>query len=226
MASYHRVLRVFDRSIQDKSLECNYDIHPWEILINGERWEGKIRLIGFVDVFFLMCYSAEARFEKGIIVYKNDDAIRDTLQRAKVHPENIGLKVLNENERESNPNVPERYFNFASDTINYTIESLGHEVGLGSKYPKSSLISYKITMLKSKNPAMKKRIRRGITQHSLLDLIYDAIRLGIVSHAEMTAQLLATLYTGNTMDDTMRKYVDLLAASSQPGGVALSSEGA
>lgn len=45
------------------------DIHPWEILINGERWAGKIRLIGFVDVFFLICYSADARFEKGIIVY-------------------------------------------------------------------------------------------------------------------------------------------------------------
>ncbi|KAH8165704.1 hypothetical protein CIB48_g2531 [Xylaria polymorpha] len=191
MASYHRVLRVFDRSVQDKSLECDYDIHPWEILINGERWEGKIRLIGFVDVFFLLCYSAEARFEKGIIVY-----------------------------------MPERYFKFTSDTINYTIESLGHKVGLGAKYPKSSLINYKITMLKSKNPAMKKRIRRGITQHSLLDLIYDAIRLGIVSHGEMVAQLLATLYTGNTMDDTMRKYVDLLASSSQPGGVALSNEGA
>ncbi|RWA12252.1 hypothetical protein EKO27_g2849 [Xylaria grammica] len=226
MASYHRVLRVFDRSVQDKSLECDYDVHPWEILINGERWEGKIRLIGFVDVFFLICYSAEARFEKGIIVYKNDDAIRDTLHRAKVDPNGIGLKVVNENERESDPNVPKRYFNFASDMINYTIESLGHKVGLGSKYPKSSVIRYKITMLKSKNPAMKKRIRRGITQHSLLDLMYDAFRLGVVSHAEMMAQLLGTLYTGNTMDDTMRKYVELLATSSQPGGVALSNEGA
>ncbi|KAI0408596.1 hypothetical protein F4802DRAFT_355990 [Xylaria palmicola] len=226
MASYHRVLKVFDRSVQDKSLECDYDIHPWEILINGERWEGKIRLIGFVDVFFLMCYSAEARFEKGIILYKNDDAIRDTLQRAKVNPNNVGLKVVNEKEREANPNVPERYFNFVSDTINYTIESLGHKVGMGTKYPKSSLINYKITMLKSKNPAMKKRIRRGITQHSLLDLMYDAIRLGIVSHAEMTAQLLGTLYTGNTMDDAIRKYVDLLATSNQTGGVALSNEAA
>lgn len=223
MASYHRVLKVFDRSVQDKSLECDYDIHPWEILINGERWEGKVRLIGFVDVFFLMCYSAESRFERGIIVYKNDDAIRDILETAKVDPKRIGLEVLNEKERATDPELPERYFKFTSDVINYTIESLGHKVGLGPKYPKSSLIRYKITILKSKNPAMKKRIRRGITQHSLLDLMYDAIRLGIVTHAEMTAHLLGTLYCGNTMDDAIRKYVDLLGTANQPG-IALSNE--
>lgn len=45
------------------------DVHPWEIKINGEQWPGKIRLIGFVDVFFLFSYSANARFEKGIIFY-------------------------------------------------------------------------------------------------------------------------------------------------------------
>lgn len=37
--------------------------------INGEQWAGKIRLAGFVDVFFLIAYSANARFEHGIIVY-------------------------------------------------------------------------------------------------------------------------------------------------------------
>ncbi|KAI1180281.1 hypothetical protein F4777DRAFT_574041 [Nemania sp. FL0916] len=225
MASYHRILKVFDRSIHDKSLECDYDIHPWEILINGERWEGKVRLIGFVDVFFLMCYSADARFERGIIVYKNDDAIQDTLTRAKVDPQKIGLKLVNEKERESNQTLPKRYFQFSSDTINYTIESLGHKIGLGSKYPRSSLIPYKISIFKSRNPVMKKRIRRGITQHSLSDLMYDAIRLGIVSHAEMVAQVIGTVYTGNTMDDAISKYVEVLGTSKQ-GGVALSNEGA
>ncbi|KAJ5746233.1 hypothetical protein N7520_011415 [Penicillium odoratum] len=67
MASYHRVLETFGRSIQDNSLECDCDIHPWEISINGSQWAGKIRLIGFIDVFFLISYSANARFEHGII---------------------------------------------------------------------------------------------------------------------------------------------------------------
>jgi hypothetical protein len=45
------------------------DIHPWDILINGERWAGKVRLVGFVDSFFLICYSGSSRFEHGIVVY-------------------------------------------------------------------------------------------------------------------------------------------------------------
>ena len=45
------------------------DIHPWDILINGERWAGKVRLVGFVDSFYLICYSGQTRFEHGIVVY-------------------------------------------------------------------------------------------------------------------------------------------------------------
>ncbi|KAL4896903.1 hypothetical protein BDV59DRAFT_198357 [Aspergillus ambiguus] len=75
MFSYHRVLKIFGRSVTDKTLECDWlteysDIHPWEIEINGEQWPGKIRLIGFVDVFFVISYSANARFEKGVIIYR------------------------------------------------------------------------------------------------------------------------------------------------------------
>ncbi|KAJ5527073.1 hypothetical protein N7513_011232 [Penicillium frequentans] len=77
MASYHRVLETFGRSVQDITLECDCDIHPWEISINGERWAGKIRLIGFVDVFFVISYSANARFEHGIIVYKDKLAVEE-----------------------------------------------------------------------------------------------------------------------------------------------------
>ncbi|KAJ5654188.1 hypothetical protein N7490_001191 [Penicillium lividum] len=77
MASYHRVLETFGRSIQDNTLECDCDIHPWEISINGSQWAGKIRLIGFIDVFFLISYSANARFEHGIIVYKDKLAVEE-----------------------------------------------------------------------------------------------------------------------------------------------------
>ncbi|EMR61371.1 hypothetical protein UCREL1_11704 [Eutypa lata UCREL1] len=225
MASYHRVLDVFDRSVNDKSLECDYDIHPWEILINGERWAGKIRLIGFVDVFFLICYSANARFEKGIIMYKNDDAIRGILESANVDASKVGLKVVNSGEMKNDPSIRERYFSFISQPINYVITSLGHEVGLKTEYPKSSLVKYEIKMLKSKNKVMKKRIRRGVAQHSLMDLMHDAIRLGIITHAEMTSQLLANFFVGSATDDAMRKYLDTLGTASQPSGVALSNEG-
>ncbi|EOD47289.1 uncharacterized protein LTHEOB_2752 [Neofusicoccum parvum] len=75
MASYHRILQVFDRSVEGKNVECNCDIHPWEILINEERWSGKIRLIGFVDVFFLISYATNDRFEHGIIIYSKPYAV-------------------------------------------------------------------------------------------------------------------------------------------------------
>ncbi|KAF7176476.1 hypothetical protein CNMCM7691_002794 [Aspergillus felis] len=77
MASYHRVLETFGRSIHDSTLECDCDVHPWELSINGEQWAGKIRLIGFVDVFFVISYSANARFEHGIIIYKDKLALEE-----------------------------------------------------------------------------------------------------------------------------------------------------
>jgi len=50
-------------------LTSTSDIHPWDILINGQRWSGKVRLVGFVDSFFLICYSGTSRFEHGIVLY-------------------------------------------------------------------------------------------------------------------------------------------------------------
>jgi hypothetical protein len=94
MASYHRILRVFGRSIEDNSMQCDCDIHPWEILINGRRWAGKIRLIGFVDVFFLISYSSTSRFENGIIIYKDEESICKILQAAGKEPRDIGLEPI------------------------------------------------------------------------------------------------------------------------------------
>ncbi|KAI1388955.1 uncharacterized protein F4822DRAFT_429571 [Hypoxylon trugodes] len=224
MASYHRVLKVFDRTIRDKSLECDCDIHPWEVLINGERWAGKVRLIGFVDVFFLMCYSADARFEKGIIIYKDDEVIRDTLKSANVDASQIKLDVVNAKEMKDDSNLLPKYFGFTSQPLDYLIIGLGHEVGLNTEYPSSSLIKYEIKILKSKNKVMKKRVRRAVTQHSLMDLMHDAIRLGVITHAEMTAQLLGNFYVGSATDDAIRKYMDTLGSASRPNSIALSNE--
>ncbi|RAH59534.1 hypothetical protein BO85DRAFT_416743 [Aspergillus piperis CBS 112811] len=94
MASYHRVLGVFGKSVKDKTLECDCDIHPWEIKINGEQWPGKIRLIGFVDVFFLFSYSANARFEKGVIVYKERYDLEKLLQQRDEARAEAGEKIV------------------------------------------------------------------------------------------------------------------------------------
>ncbi|KUJ18504.1 uncharacterized protein LY89DRAFT_732063 [Mollisia scopiformis] len=224
MSSYHRILAVFDRSVQAKSLECDYDIHPWEILINEERWPGKIRLVGFVDVFFLICYSSDARFEQGIIIYKDDEAIRSTLHNAGVDSKDINLDIVNKVERQKDNKILERYFEFKSGTIDYTITSLGHDIGLKAEYPKSSLKKYVIKLRKSSNTMMKKRIRRGVNQHSLLDLMQDSIRLGVVTHAEMTAKLMSEFFVGTATDDAMKKYLETFASMNRPDTVALSND--
>lgn len=68
------------------------------------------------------------------------------------------------------------------------------------------------------------RIRRGITQHTVTDLMQDAIRMGLVTHAELTAQLMGHFVVGGAADDAMRKYLDTLASVNRGDTVSLSNE--
>ncbi len=61
------------------------------------------------------------------------------------------------NEHPPNNQVPERYFGFDSGPIDYTITSLGHEIGMKTEYPRSSLQKYVIKLRKSKNKVMKSK---------------------------------------------------------------------
>ena len=79
--------RLVVNSCWVEQLTVGSDIHPWDILINGERWAGKVRLVGFVDSFFLICYSGESRFEHGIVVYSqsSDSVLRLPLCKLMPH---------------------------------------------------------------------------------------------------------------------------------------------
>ncbi|KAL2138873.1 hypothetical protein VTI28DRAFT_6093 [Corynascus sepedonium] len=191
MASYHRVLQVHGRSVKQKSVECDYDIHPWDILINGERWAGKVRLVGFVDAFYLICYSGQSRFEHGIVVYK-----------------------------------PPKYFLFESEKggLDYRITSLGHPIDLRTEYPKSSLGKYEIKLRKGRDRVMKKRIKRGVSQHDLFDLVHDAVRLGIITHAELIGLIIGKTYGGTALEDVTSKYLDGLAGGRGSNNLSLSGE--
>jgi hypothetical protein len=227
MASYHRVLGVHGRSVNQKSIECDYDIHPWDILINGERWAGKVRLVGFVDSFYLICYSGQARFEHGIVVYKDDDAIRGTLQKAAVDAASIGLSVVNQTKVEAEGSTePPKYFQFESQKggLDYQITSLGHSIGLKTEYPKSALRKYEIKLRKGRDSVMKKRIKRGVSQHDLFDLMHDAVRLGIITHAELIGVIIGKTYGGTALDDVTSKYFDGLAGGKGSNSLSLSGE--
>ncbi|CEF85832.1 unnamed protein product [Fusarium graminearum] len=231
MASYHRVLDTFERSVNLKTLECDYDIHPWDILVDGARWDGKIRLIGFVDVFFLICYSGESRFEKGIIVYKDDVFIREILRQTNVTATELGLEVTNNDEivaarEKGREPILERYFKFQSirGGLDYTIASLGHEIGVKTRYSKTELKKYDIKIRKGRDFAMKKRIRRGVSQHNLFDLMHDAIRLGIVTHAELVGHIVGKAIGGTTVEDMGSKYFEAITGARSSQNVALAGD--
>ncbi|RYP39498.1 hypothetical protein DL768_010705 [Monosporascus sp. mg162] len=221
MASYHRVLDVFDRSVGARSLECNCDIDPWDILIDEERWTGKIRLIGFVDVFFLICYSGKERFEKGIIIYKDNDSVRSTLERA---GKNTAEYVVNQEALE-NENIQKSYYSFEDDKggLSYQILGLGHPVGLNTNYDPGSLKQYKIKIRRSTNLVSRKPIERGLKQHSLGDLMIDVVRLGFLTQAELISKVVTMAVAGTATDDLARKYLQVLSGG-QPGTPGLSRD--
>jgi hypothetical protein len=231
MASYHRVLSTFDRSVNLKSVECDYDVHPWDILINGSRWDGKIRLVGFVDVFFLICYSGESRFENGIIVYKDDVFIHNILRDANVAAADLGLETVNESEIKTAHDkgrepVLERHFKFESirGGLDYTVTSLGHEIGVKTRYSKTELRKYEIKIRKGRDFTMKKRIRRGVTQHDLFDLMHDAIRLGIITHAELIGHIVGKTIGGTTVEDMGSKYFEAITGAKSSQNLALAAD--
>ncbi|KAK4102422.1 hypothetical protein N658DRAFT_566013 [Parathielavia hyrcaniae] len=194
MASYHRILLAHGRSVKHKTVECDYDIHPWDILVNGERWAGKVRLVGFVDAFYLICYSGQSRFEHGIVVYKAE--------------------------------LP-RYFGFDSTEtggLDYKITSLGHPISLKTKYPQSSLRKYDIKLRKGRDTVMKKRVKRGVSQHDLFDLLHDALRLSIITHAELLGLIIGKTIGGSTLEDVASKYFEGLAGGRGSRNLLLSGE--
>ncbi|KAK7708740.1 hypothetical protein SLS57_008958 [Botryosphaeria dothidea] len=222
MGSYHRVLSIFDRPVHDKNKECECDIHPWEVLINNERWTGKTRLIGFVDVFFLICYSTHDRFERGIIVYKEDDAIRNILDAANRTADQLNLEVQNKREVDDKDKAP-KYFQFVDEpgNLDYIITSMGHKVDLCAEYSAEDVQKYEIKLRRPRDSSLRGPIYRGITQHSVPDLMHDVVRLGVVSNAEMTSHLITEFASGSHTEDTVRKWMTAISGGAKADHTAI-----
>ncbi|OGM43489.1 hypothetical protein ABOM_008049 [Aspergillus bombycis] len=200
MFSYHRVLKLFGRSIHDKTLQCDCDIHPWEITINKERWTNKIRLIGFIDVFFVISYSANDRFEQGIIVYKDDD------DEDKTHdPKQAAWK----------------------ENRSYKTTSLGHKIELRTEYPGGWIKPYEICIHKPMNWAMAselEQVRRGIKPHGIWRLARDVIDCGIITEAQFLGHILGAVLAGSTADDVLRKVLGEVGSYNHANRLILSND--
>ncbi len=68
------------------------------------------------------------------------------------------------------------------------------------------------------------RIRRGVSQHDLFDLMYDALRLGIITHAELIGVVIGKTYGGTALEDVTGKYFEGLAGGRGSKNLSLSGE--
>ena len=68
------------------------------------------------------------------------------------------------------------------------------------------------------------RIRRGVTQHDLWDLMHDSLRLGVITHAELMGTIIGKTVGGSTLEDVSGKYLDALAGAKGSRNLALSGE--
>ncbi|KAB8269325.1 hypothetical protein BDV30DRAFT_242538 [Aspergillus minisclerotigenes] len=206
MFSYHRVLAVFGRSVRDKSLECDCDIHPWDIDINKEQWPGKIRLIAFVDVFFLISYSANASFEKGIIIYKDHHDI-DTLLGNDQPPDIKGRESPKTADHDLSPGPPGK--TPQANEVQYEFQS---ENDSSPTKPVSSRVK------------QEGSIKRGLEEHSILQLLGDDIRGGIIKQGQVTGHLISKYLANGVLDDALKKYVDGVVSTDRPGSMILSND--
>ncbi|KAE9364931.1 hypothetical protein N431DRAFT_430542 [Stipitochalara longipes BDJ] len=223
MASYHRVLKVFGRSIEDKSLQCDCDIHPWEVKVNGKRWTGRLRLIGFVDLFFLISYSGNSRFHDGIVIYKDDAHIETILSIPGVQFENIHLPPKSSEPSGTTATTP-KYTTFTRDTVDYVVNSIGHRIGLKTQYDSSLLKNYTIKLRKPQDPLLKRKYKNAIKQHDTLDMIQDAVKLGLVSYAEILGHGVSHIYRGGSTVSVGKGFVGGLSASKERQWAGLSGD--
>ncbi|KAI1061355.1 hypothetical protein LB507_011221 [Fusarium sp. FIESC RH6] len=170
---------------------------------------------------------------------EDDVFIRNTLQDANVTAAELGLEVVNESEIKTAHDkgrepVLERHFKFESirGGLDYTITSLGHEIGVKTRYDKTNLRKYEIKIRKGRDFTMKtmlllmksERIRRGVTQHDLFDLMHDAIRLGVITHAELIGHIVGKTIGGTTVEDMGSKYFEAITGAKSSQNLALAAD--
>jgi hypothetical protein len=106
---------------------------------------------------------------------EDDNAIRNILQQANVAAKDIGLDIVNEQELNVSKSkgqdpAPEKYFQLQSikGGLDYTIISLGHEVGVKTRYKKTDLKKYEIKIRKGRDSAMKRECAIPINLEKVL----------------------------------------------------------
>jgi hypothetical protein len=114
--------------------------------------------------------------------------------------------------------------NFSRDTADYIVKSIGHEIGLRTKYKTLDLKPYEIHLRKHQDPLLKRKYKNALKQHDTLDMIEDAMKLGLVSYAEILGHGLSHIYRGGSTLDVGKGFVGGLGASKERKWAGLSGD--
>jgi hypothetical protein len=106
-----------------------------------------------------------------------------------------------------------KYYRFEREPMDYIITGVGHDIGLQMKYPKESLIKYKIKIRKHHDPILKKDVKRAIKQHDNLDLMSDFLNLGIIAPAELIGNRVGLVVLGGVAEKATEKFYKSMRGS-------------
>jgi hypothetical protein len=131
---------------------------------------------------------------------ENDDIIEKLLKSAGKEPQDFNL--ISRRSDPTNPASPSadqkvKYIKFSRDTADYTVKSIGHPIGLRTKYDKSELMKYEIHLRKPQDTVLKAKYKRALKQHDTLDMVQDAMELGLISYAEVLGKGIGHIYKGS-----------------------------
>ena len=188
-----------------------------------------------MDVFFLISYSENSRFHSGIVIYsilwfslprrssliyeaEDDHHIENILKLAGKEFEDTNLLPKSSEPTNTPAPTPEqkiKYTTFSRNTVDYIVTSIGHPIGLRTKYNTSSLQKYTIHLRKPQDPLLKEKYKRALKQHDTLDMIQDAMKLGFVSYAEILGHGMGHIYRGSSTADIGKGFVGGLGAGQQ-----------
>lgn len=207
MTSYKRVLKAFGRTISDADCICNVQIHPWDIKIEKHktgdksqtvRWEGNIQLIGYIDVIFLISYQGTARFQDGIIIYKDekdphlmvegqdikapDDIGKDQTQEIDTFQRTKSEDKTTKSKKKVKPEIEKP---FDLDSLYFIVNGWAHEIGPRTTFPHARKYTLYIRQVTA-----HETVQKALRKHSAVDLFKDWAQIGLVAAAEAGGHLL------------------------------------
>ncbi|ODM20035.1 hypothetical protein SI65_05021 [Aspergillus cristatus] len=195
MLSYHRVLKVFGRSVNDKTWNDPTALKSLEERIQKEQNE------------------KNERNEQQLADESTNENPTELFQAANVENTDVEpdynyeyYKYYHDLSDSNWDSVPltttekdEEPFKFKQRSV-YRVRSLGHEIFPKVTLPRSSIQRYTVEINRPDNWAMGRRVRRALKSHGTGRMMHDVVRCGLITQGQLVGHL-----TGGRFTDTFGK---------------------